>query len=457
MIRRILATAAKHSAPIELAARHVVDVWPYARRQPRAFWDYYRLLNETEYATAERLQELQRAMFVETVRHAYAASGFYRRLYDEHGVDVGHIASVEDAAKLPVVEKAMLLEAGDVTVPIRGMRVGMTSGTSGSPFAFPVDPGADAMERAAIFHQWRKAGFTPGDERVEMRGFQTESIVHFPDLRIVRFSVVHMADAMGRYVDFLNRRRVAFIHGYPSAIAKFALLLREMDLRLDYQVTGIFLASEPVYDWQTDVIAGVIAPRSIIAHYGTAERTVLGAWCEGARVYHMLPLYGYCEAGPNGEILGTGFLNRATPFIRYRSNDVAIDVSHTPCARCGRSLTPIVGRIGGRIEDYLVDEKDELIPPAVVTFPFKDLAAICSVQVVQDACKSILLRCVTRPGPAELLQRDCARLTADMQKMLGRTIPVRFEFVDDIPVTEGGKFKWIISRVPKAVRMGVAK
>jgi len=453
MIGRILSTIAKRSASIELAARYLVDVWPYAARQPQTFWSYFQLLNETEYATAGELQELQCAMFVQTVRHAYTESGFYRRLYDEHGVDVSRIASVEDATKLPVVEKAMLRDASDVTVQIRGMRVGMTSGTSGSPFAFPVDPAADAMERAAIFHQWRKAGFAPGTERVEMRGFQIEPIVHFPDLRIARFSVVNMAGAMRKYVDFLNRRHVAFIHGYPSAIAKFALLLREMELHLDYQVTGILLASEPVYDWQTEVIESVITPRFMVAHYGTAERTVLGAWCEGTRAYHMLPLYGYFETGPNGEIIGTGFVNNATPFIRYRSSDIAIDVSRTPCLQCGRALTPVVGRIGGRMEDYLVDEKDELIPPAVVTFPFKDLAAICSVQVVQDERKGILLRCVTRPCSAELLERDQTRLTVGMQKMLGRTIPICFELVKDIPATQGGKFKWIISRASKASLM----
>lgn len=213
----------------------------------------------------------------------------------------------------------------------------------------------------------------------------------------------------------------------------------------------MFLASEPVYEWQTAIISSVLQPAAMVAHYGAAERTVLGAWCELARTYHFLPLYGYFETGSAGEMTGTGCTNRATPFVRYNSSDVALGVSETPCAVCGCSYTPVVEHIDGRLEDYLVDEKDELIPPAVVTFPFKNLRAIESVRIVQDERRNVLLRCVARAAPEADLEADGRALMSGMHKLLGPSIAVRFEYVDEIPLTEAGKFRWIISRAEKVV------
>lgn len=451
-MKEALSRALKGSVAAETLVRRVVALWPYAWRQEPAFREFYQLLEATQQLEPQRLAEMQFARVQAMLRWAYERSGFYRRLYDEHGVHPDQIRTPDDfARRVPAVERAQLAAAPDLQVPMRGAIAASTSGTSGSPFTFTVDRAGFAMEQAAIFHQWARAGFRPGDVRVELRGFQVEPVRRFPDHAVVRLSVVNMEAHLEQMVALINRERVRFLHGYPSAIAKLALLMRERGLRLDRPPRGVLLASESVFGWQTEVIDEVLAPQTLMAHYGQAEKVVLGAWCEHRRAYHFLPLYGMVEQGPAGEVVGTGLINRATPVIRYRLTDVLLDRSDAPCPACGRGLVPVVERIGGRMEDYLVDHKGELIPPAVVTFPFKRLRYIRSAQVVQRADRSIVLRCVQDPGPAEGVEAERAELRENFARMLGPSIAVRFETVDEIPLTAACKFRWIVSEAARTV------
>jgi phenylacetate-CoA ligase len=444
---RELVRASRH---LEGVYRRAVSLWPYARRLGGDFWRFYDHLQAAQHASPDRLRDEQFRALGDTLRWAYGRSGFYRRLWDAHGVSPADVRAPGDLARLPVVGRGDLFGAAELDVPARGRVLTSTSGTSGTPFQFWTDRRSSSMELAAIFHQWSRAGFAPGDWRVEMRGFQTEPVVELPDHNVLRLSVVNMAAHVDEMVEVLNRRRIPYLHGYPSALAKFATLLRERGRTLDYPVRGVFLASEAVYDWQVQRIAAVLRPETFIAHFGTAERVVLGAWCEHARAYHFLDPYGVFEQGPAGEIIGTSLIARATPFVRYRLNDVALDVSRAPCPACGRAYTPVVGRIAGRLEDYLVTERGETVPPAVATFPFKHLHAIQATQVVQRADRSVVLRCVFGDADGARAEADRETLRRGMRDMLGASIPVRFEEVDEIPLTPAGKMRWIVSEVAGA-------
>jgi phenylacetate-CoA ligase len=103
------------------------------------------------------------------------------------------------------------------------------------------------------------------------------------------------------------------------------------------------------------------------------------------------------------------------------------------------------------MEDYLVDHKGELVPPAVVTFPFKTLRFIRAAQVYQEADRAVVLRCVQSAGPADEVEAERAVLRANFGRLLGPSIPVRFEAVDELPLTSAGKFRWIVSEAARPV------
>jgi phenylacetate-CoA ligase len=111
----------------------------------------------------------------------------------------------------------------------------------------------------------------------------------------------------------------------------------------------------------------------------------------------------------------------------------------------------VVERVAGRLEDYLVTQKGELVPPAVVTFPFKSLRFVRAAQVYQEADRGIVLRCVQAPGAAHEVEAEHAALARDFRRMLGDSTPVRFEAVDELPLTAAGKLRWIVSEAARSV------
>ncbi|SDD80338.1 phenylacetate--CoA ligase family protein [Sporomusa acidovorans] len=437
----------KKNRYIENTARNLRNIRPLTKRLSSHFWDYYALLNETQYYEPQYIQELQFELLKNTLKHAYLNSKFYRNLYDKYGVKISQIQSFEDfRSQIPIVDKSLLKNAGGLTIKVPDMYKITTSGTSGAPFQFYGDRESREKELAAIYHQWSRANFTPDFYRIEMRGFQIEPIAEYPDLNLTRFSIVNMNDNMEQMVNYINEKEIAYFHGYPSAIAKFAKLLNESSLKLISPIKGVLLASENMYEWQIKEIEDYLNPEKIIAHYGNSEQVALGAWCETNRSYHFLPLYGYVEKGLNNELIGTGFLNKTTPFIRYRMNDLVLDWTEEVCPQCGRGYTPVIKQIGGRLEDYLIDEKSELIPPAVVTFPFKNLNVMKEVQVFQIINKNIILRyTIQNSYDREKLKIDKNQLTIGFKTMLGESIDIFFEEVVEITLTDACKFKWIIS------------
>ena len=91
----------------------------------------------------EKLQDLQLKKFRRMVEWAYNNSPFYRRLYQEAGLEPEDIKAFEDIQKVPKIEKGMMREVqqrdpfpyGDMmTVPLEQVTAfRQTSGTTGTP------------------------------------------------------------------------------------------------------------------------------------------------------------------------------------------------------------------------------------------------------------------------------------------------------------------------------------
>ena len=199
-LRRIISSNPKIDQLYQYA-RH----WFFPTSLDRTFWEFYNFLNEAQFYSPDRLRQLQFQKLIFVMHYAYNKSLFYKKLYDQHGVNINSIQSFADFKKqIPLVSKEMLKNSRDVTVYSKKMNIGTTSGTTGSPFQFYTDRIGDSINTAAIYHQWAQAGFMPGDLRIEIRGFQSAPIMRIPAENVVRFSTVNMRDNMRKMVEFLN-------------------------------------------------------------------------------------------------------------------------------------------------------------------------------------------------------------------------------------------------------------
>jgi phenylacetate-CoA ligase len=190
--------------------------------------------------------------------------------------------------------------------------------------------------------------------------------------------------------------------------------------------------------------------------YGSAERVAYAAECEAHAGLHLSEEYGFVEivdsgglpvpTGSPGLIVATALHNRAQPMFRLDTGDVGA-LTEEACA-CGRTSRRLIA-VGGRLEDLLVTPSGRLISGRTITQPLKRFPEVGGCQVIQETPAGIrLLLVVPQDWPAgrerELTEAVAAHLEPGME--------VRLERVRALERTAAGKFRMVISRVPRPQR-----
>ena len=195
-------------------------------------------LKGSEWWSRERIQAQQDEQISEIVRHAYRTVPFYRRWYDEHGVDVNRIATTDDLKRLPVLSKQIVREHNRemVSSAVRGsLTKNLTSGTTGTPLTIWQTRGRRVPMGDLVRHKAR-FGLNLGDRHLVFgaRVPVSQNQNGPPYWRHDRFnkrvylSTYHISTkTVGSIVDYLNSTHFEFFTGYPSAMYTLAQLMEE--------------------------------------------------------------------------------------------------------------------------------------------------------------------------------------------------------------------------------------
>lgn len=449
MIKQLL----KKNKTILNATKQLYALIPQQLRLGNEFWKWWAFYEESESWSIKQLREYQLEQIQQLCSNLRESSNYYREVLPET------ISSLKEYSQVvPEMRRSVFKEnfSAILNVNLKTMKVvsSKTSGTTGSALQFYHLKKDAAREWASICHQWKRVGYDPKtSKRARFSGLTSskKGIDYFSHKNFVRFSILNRSiDAIREYGRVIEKEDLSFYHGYPSAISLLAKKIMDEKIRFP-QPKAVLLASEMLYDWQLDLIHCAFPNAKIFAHYGCAERTVLGAWCEKNRAYHILPQYSFVEFDQNTkEIIGTNLYNTANGFLRYRMTDVASEVTETPCPICNRPYTPIIKQIVGRREDYLYSTEKGWIPPAIITYPLKSLTNITETQFVQNKADIIYVRYAVKQSPnEEKISQETNDIKLGIFKILGSSVQVKFERVSAIKRNKSGKFKWIISSLPQ--------
>lgn len=336
-------------------------------------------LRVREIAAFERMSIESRKSFILArvkvlVRHAMGVP-FYRELYESCGVTWKDIRTFEDISKLPIVTKEMLRSTPveGRSTKARGRYLTNTGGSSGATLNFYLSPGVIPNEWAHMHTIWSKLGYdqsmlkmTFGGRSLGDKGFAYDGLRHQYSVNVYK----EFSELLPELRKILKSERIRYLHGYPSALADFAVNCAQQapDVTriLNKTLRGVFLGSEypaPRYRDQIESVFGIPS----ISWYGHTERAIL-AWEKHENfVYHPFMTYGYCELVPNQEtggwkLIGTSYGNLASPFIRYDTGD---DVEPVEV----RDNLLVSFRIrSGRLGDFVIDRKGLRIPLTALIF-----------------------------------------------------------------------------------------
>jgi phenylacetate-CoA ligase len=145
-----------------------------------------------------------------------------------------------------------------------------------------------------------------------------------------------------------------------------------------------------------------------------------------------------------GEIISTGLNNYGMPLIRYKTGDTT-KFKNVGC-ECGRHL-PLINPVETKMEDMIIAKNGNVLSPSVLTHPFKPLTNIEKSQIIQESKDKLVIKIVKRPNYNE---KDSVFLLNELRVRVG-DMDVELEFVEDIPLTKAGKYRWIISKIPKEI------
>ena len=188
----------------------------------------------------------------------------------------------------------------------------------------------------------------------------------------------------------------------------------------------------------------LIPTAQVICHYGQAEKVALGAW-NGDENYHFIPSYSITEVNDN-TIVGTSFISDVMPLIRYEVNDTMELESKNLIG--DKTLFPVVSSISGRMEDITYTTEGKSVPPALVTFPFKNLKLIESCKIVQNTITAFDI-IIQSSKDRDALNEEITELEEKMKVIYGESATFNFSVTKKIPLTKNGKFKWVECKYQK--------
>ena len=447
-----LSSHVKTMIPVPMKnAYHRLVPFPYSLG-----WDFarkYGQLMKTQWLPLKRLKELQMQKLHIILKHAYANVPYYKLIFDERGLKPKDIQDFDDLKKLPILTKDDVRKnLNDLTAqhfedyqPI----LSHTSGSTGTAMDFYLTKYMESIiEPAHVWRHWNWSGYNYGDKVVTIRGaILTETLQAVAPYKQsnnnLLLSSYHLSESsLSIYSKLLVEFKPKIIRAYPSAILVVTKYFKAHSLPHLTSVESIITSSETLTDHHRKEVESFWDCK-VYDWYGLGERCATIGECSKSG-YHVNSEYSIVEFadidGTNAKkMLATTLHNFAMPLIRYDTKDL-VTVTNRKCP-CGRGL-PIVDGIDGRIEDIVITKDGRLVGRLDAAVKYSYGIKLC--QIIQHEVGHIIVKIVKGTSFRE---DDLTRLDKELRNRLGENINIDYDFVDDIPRTQAGKLRFVISNI----------
>lgn len=343
------------------------------------------MIYNEEYETMPReaLEAIQLRRLQKTVARVYNTVPFYKKRFDEVGVKVDDVSSLDDLRRLPFTYKDNLRDNypfGMFTVPMDDVvRIHASSGTTGKPTvvgytARDIQTWSELMARTLM-----AGGATRGDMIHNAYGY---------GLFTGGLGFHYGAEKLGASVIPISggntKRQVMIMTDFGPTILtctpSYALLIAEVaeEMGVDFREfnfkAGIF-GAEPWSEQMREEIERKLNIKAMDI-YGLSEIIGPGVSVEcieaqnGLHIFedHFIPeiidpdTEEVLPYGTPGELVFTTITKEAFPVIRYRTRDITV-LYPEPC-RCGRTIVRM-GRVQGRSDDMLIIRGVNVFPSQI--------------------------------------------------------------------------------------------
>ncbi|MBN1152061.1 MAG: phenylacetate--CoA ligase family protein [Dehalococcoidia bacterium] len=425
-------------------------------------------LEQSQWWSRERLEELQNARLRQLIVHAYEHVPYYRQLMHDRHITPSDVRTAADMHVLPVLTRQQVQQSLEDMVadnwPRQRLHSMSTSGSTGIPLRFystredQVDRGYARSIRAM---SW--AGIALGDRiarigRIHHARTRRGRLLQSVSSRLQRSWNILLDDLSDDALRLLVRRiadaHLVGIRSYPNALALIAGYIKDNDAPRPV-VRSIVTGAAEILSHERRIIREIFGgePHS---DYSSSEVLEIASECSAHQGLHVSmedlvleilddqgkPL----PPGTEGRIVLTNLHNYGMPLIRYEIGDSG-SLVEGDCP-CGRTLPRISALVGRRDQFFTTRTGARMFFGSLF---LEDLAGLGmrQYQLVQESIESVVMRLVAPRDASQRQKSDIEQRVLTMfQSRLGPELQLQVEFVDRIAPTAEGKHVFMISRVP---------
>lgn len=415
------------------------------------------------YLSLEGLYELRDTRLRSIVNYAAKTVPYYQDLFRTMKINPSEIRSVEDLEGLPFLDKEMVRK--DPVYFISTTRRGkkaipfLTSGSTGMPtkiyhdrYSLLANIAFGEREREVISKicgrsfGYRIVLLLP-PENTTKKVQELYRRWTFIPIRPVQF-ILSILSPVEEVVESINHLRPDALIGYASYLETLFRTLASRRISIHLPKVLVSLAETMTAEGKTFIEGEFGIP--VLSQYNAMEAFKIGFTCEERKGFHLHEDVCHVKIvdtngkkltdGEKGEIVISNFVNRGTVLLNYRLGDVG-SLSREKCP-CGRTL-PLLSELEGRLEDILFLPDGRFIHPRVIWRVIKNIEGVLKYQLIQHEPKRFELRLVTVDKDTYL--RIVNRILDGLKNLLGSSVTIESQYVDELKPQEGGKFRPVLS------------
>lgn len=344
---------------------------------------YNMIWNENiECMDREQLRELQGKRLKKMAEYVYHNTPFYRKKFQEMGLEPGDIQGLDDLHKLPFTNKLDLRDTypyGLAAVPMsQVVRIHASSGTTGKPIVVLNTRKDLAMWAESISRAFYAYGASKDDLFQISYGYGlfTGGLGAHDGATNIGAGVIPMSSGnTQKQITLMHDLGATVLCCTPSYAMFLGEALRESEWpREEFRLRIGAFGAEP---WTEEMREKLEKTLGLKAYdiYGLSEMAGpgVGYECECQHGTHLNEDYFYPEIvdpvtgeqlpeGTFGELTFTHLTKEAMPLLRYRTHDLTA-LHYEKCA-CGRTLVRM-DRILGRCDDMLIIRGVNVFPSQI--------------------------------------------------------------------------------------------
>ena len=413
-----------------------------------------KFLMKSQWWSADKLKEYQNQKLRTLIKHSYENVPYYNELFHSLNLTPDDIQTSNDLYKLPILTKEIIRENIKnkkiiaQNIPTKKMILCSSSGSTGEPLQYFQTKEAESFNKACAIRGWYWMDYRLGDRYIKLSQNPRPKLKRIQDKlnNCLYLPVKQLTEEnFNIIVKSINNYKPVIIRSYPDPLFFLVQFIIKNNIKI-YSPKAIATTGNVLSKEYREKIENVFNCKIYDSY--SCEGGANVSECYTHECYHSSMEYAITEIlnknnneavnGESGRVITTGLHNYAVPFIRYDTQDY-VTKSIDKCS-CGKQLLSI-DKIEGRDSDILVTPNGKCLIVHNFTGYFEWVDSVNQFQVIQNKIDEIDILLKVNEKYNKQIESEILNY---WQSYIGDDVKVKIEVVNEIPLTNSGKRRFLI-------------